>query len=239
LTKAITHFSKKSFVPSLIAIVPVLNKATASSSVAEHISRLNKELEIALKKLPAFYLLDLDNVASLYNVEDLYDAETDKLGHMPFTEEFYAAIGTFLARKVSAFKGPNYKVLALDCDNTLWKGIVGELGAMEVIIDDNFTALQEFFIEKYNEGFLLTLCSKNNEADVWEVFDQHPGMKLKREHIAAHRLNWEPKPDNLLSISRELNLGMNSIIFIDDNQFEIEQMSSAGTGSSFFDPARR
>ncbi|MEO8416351.1 MAG: HAD-IIIC family phosphatase, partial [Ginsengibacter sp.] len=225
LIKAVTHFGKKRFAPLLVAIVPLLNDSAVNETVADHISKLNDNLEIALKNFPGFHLLDIKNVAALYNVEEIFDAESDHLGHMPFTEEYYAALGTFLARKVNAFKGPNYKVVALDCDNTLWKGICGELGPTNVTIDSNFSRLQEFFIKKYDEGFLLVLCSKNNEADVWEVFDQHPGMKLKREHIAAHRLNWKPKPDNLLSISRELNLGANSFIFVDDNEFEVEQMA--------------
>jgi FkbH-like protein len=80
-------------------------------------------------------------------------------------------------------------------------------------------------LEKYGEGFLLVLCSKNNEDDVWEVFDHHPQMKLKREHIAAHRINWSPKSGNLVSVSKELNLGLDSFIFLDDSNFETEQVS--------------
>jgi FkbH-like protein len=160
----------------------------------------------------------------------VYDPTADKIGHMPFTPEFYAALGTFITRKVRAFKGPSYKVMALDCDNTLWKGVCGEVGALGVEIDENFNYLQEFLLEKYQEGFLLVLCSKNNENDVWEVFDRHPKMKLRRDQITAHRLNWKPKSDNLLAISQELNLGVDSIIFLDDSGFETEQMSSALPG---------
>jgi FkbH-like protein len=126
-------------------------------------------------------------------------------------------------RKVRAYKGPYYKVIVLDCDNTLWKGVCGEVGAVNVTVDENYEYLQNFLLGKYRQGFLLALCSKNNEEDVWEVFDKNPHMKIRREHIAAHQINWNPKPGNLVAIANELNLGLNSMIFIDDSAFEIEQ----------------
>ncbi|MEO7583965.1 MAG: amino acid adenylation domain-containing protein [Ferruginibacter sp.] len=227
LNEVFESITKTSFVPYLIGIVPLYNIEIILPVVAEKINELNRQLEIFIKSQPRFHLLDLAKIAKLYDVDELYDAKSDELGHMPFTQELYAALGTFLARKVTAFKGHGYKVIALDCDNTLWQGVCGELGALNVIIDENFGQLQEFMLEKYNEGFLLVLCSKNNEADVWEVFDTHPGMKLKRAHIAAHRINWQPKAENLLSIAKELNLGLNSFIFLDDSEFETDQLSQA------------
>ena len=223
--KAIENVASTSFVPFLIGIVPVNKSKSISSTVSETINSLNNQLEKMVVKQSRFHLLDFEKIAQLYDVEEVFDAKSDELGHMPFSQEFYAALGTFLVRKVNAFKGPGYKVIALDCDNTLWKGVCGELGALEVLIDDNFGKLQDFMIEKYHEGYLLVLCSKNNEADVWEVFDRHPGMKIKRSHIAAHRINWEPKWGNLLSVANDLNLGVGSFIFLDDSEFEIEQMS--------------
>jgi len=227
LTGALGNLNKTSFAPILFGIIPLSANSTLSPIVAAVINQLNPELATFIKSQSRFQLIDLDKIIGLYQVDDLYDEKADELGHMPLTREYYAAIGTHLARKVNAFKGPGYKVLALDCDNTLWKGVCGELGTLEVTIDEDFQQLQEFMLQKYNEGFLLILCSKNNEADVWEVFDRHPGMKLKREHIAAHRINWEPKPGNLISIAAELNLGVSSFIFVDDSEFEIEQMCTA------------
>ena len=97
---------------------------------------------------------------------------------------------------------------------------------MNVEIDKHFSQLQDFVLKKYNEGFLIVLCSKNNEEDVWEVFEKHPGMNLKREHIISHRINWSAKSQNLTGIAKELSLGIDSFIFIDDNEFEIEQMNA-------------
>jgi FkbH-like protein len=226
LKSAIEKLRKQTYIPFLVGIVPVYTISKISDKTAKHINKIIKELDDFFKGQPSFQILDINNIAELYDVEEIHDPASDKMGHMPFTPEYYAALGTYLTRKVSAFINPAYKVIALDCDNTLWKGICGEAGALNVIIDENHKELQEFFIEKYNEGFLLVLCSKNNEEDVWEVFDKNPGMKLKREHIATHRINWDPKPDNLLSVAKELNLGINSFIFVDDNEFETEQMNS-------------
>ena len=223
LMAAIEFAQKNSFIPFLIGVVPLRPSHTYSDEVAVVIKNLSGKLETFISNLPRFYLLNLPNIASLYSVEDLFDDKSDELGHIPFTQEYYAALATYIMRKIRAYKGPSYKVIVLDCDNTLWKGVCGEIGPMNVVIDDNYVYLQEFLLEKYNQGFLLALCSKNNEEDVWEVFDKHPGMKIKREHISAHQINWNPKPANLVALSEELNLGLNSLVFIDDSQFEIEQ----------------
>lgn len=223
--EAIKHSRKIAIAPFLIGIVPLSPSHYFSSQTADHIENLNRKLDDFLKKIPSFYFIDLTKIATIYKVEEMFDSETDELGHMPFTQQYYSVLGTCLWRKIRAYKSPSYKVIALDCDNTLWKGVCGEEGALNVVIDKNYVYIQEFLLEKYNEGFLLVLCSKNNENDVWEVFDKHPQMKLKHEHITAHRINWDPKPHNLISLSKELNVGLDSFIFLDDNNFEIEQVS--------------
>jgi FkbH-like protein len=222
--EAIRHASRKLLVPCVIGIVPLSPHHLLSPETATYIEEINQKLDAFLKDVPGFHLLDLTGIAALYNTEQMFDPKSDEIGHVPFTDEYHAALGTFLVRKIRAYKRPAYKVIALDCDNTLWKGICGEEGALHVVIDKEYTDLQQFLLEKYKQGFLLVLCSKNNEADVWEVFDKHPGMQLKREHIAAYRINWDPKSGNLASMSQELNLGLDSFIFLDDNPFEVEQV---------------
>ncbi|MEO6220978.1 MAG: HAD-IIIC family phosphatase, partial [Ginsengibacter sp.] len=222
---AIENVNKNTFATFLVGIVPLCSTIFYAGEVIDRINQLNKEIEFTITRLSRLHPFDLEKIARLYDVTDVFDSKADEIGHMPFTQEYYAAIGTFLARKINAFKGTAYKVIALDCDNTLWKGVCGEVGAMNVIVDENFARLQEFVLGKCAEGFLLVLCSKNNEEDVWEVFDRHPQMKLRREHITAHRLNWDLKSNNLLALSRELNLGIDSFIFIDDSEFEVEQMA--------------
>lgn len=225
LMEAIKHSRGLNPVPMLVGIVPPSGNIKVGAGNLAHIEMLNKKLEYFLKDKPSVNLIDLNEIAKLYAVSELFDTQADEVGHIPFTEEYYAALGTYLWRKVRAYKAPSYKVIALDCDNTLWKGVCGEEGALNVSINSNFSYLQDFILKKYHEGFLIVLCSKNNENDVWEVFDKHPDMKLKREHIVAHRINWDVKPANLGSLAKELNLGLDSFIFLDDSNFEIEQIS--------------
>ena len=227
LIKALEFSASANYVPLLVGIVEWEQSTVWSNEVNDHINLLNKNLAGWLQQQTPFVLLDLNKAATLYEVETIIDEDTDNMGHIPFTQEYFAALGTYIARKIRSYKSRAYKVLALDCDNTLWKGVVGELGAMDVSINEHFKYLQNFLIEKYNEGFLLVLCSKNNEADVWEVFEKNPGMRLHREHIAAHRINWTDKPVNIKAIAKELNVGLDSFIFIDDSQFEVEQMLTA------------
>ena len=162
----------------------------------------------------------------LYPVADYHDPRRDRLGHIPYTPAFFAAMGTLLAREIHALLAPPHKVVVLDCDNTLWKGVVGEEGVEGIAIPPAWRALQRFMAELAGQGFLLCLCSKNVEADVLEVFDRRPDMILKREHLVSWRINWQPKSENIRSLARELNLGLDSFIFLDDNPVECAEVGS-------------
>ena len=109
---------------------------------------------------------------------------------MPFTDEHYASIALALARKVHALRVPAHKVLVLDCDNTLWRGVVGEDGVHGITIPPALARVQQFAVEMQARGILICLASKNTERDVLEVFETRSDMVLKLEHIVAHRINW-------------------------------------------------
>jgi FkbH-like protein len=210
--------------PYLVGVVPPSGHLPLDAEVAAAVARTDASLRGLVGSLAGLYPLDLAEAAELYAVESVFDPRTDAEGHMPFTQEFYAALGTYVARRIHAWQAAPFKVIALDCDNTLWKGVCGE---GRVVVDADCAALQEFVLRKRGEGFLLALCSKNNEGDVWEVFERHPDMLLRREHVAAHRINWQSKSANLVELAGELNLGLDSFIFIDDSHFEIEEIAAA------------
>jgi FkbH-like protein len=155
-----------------------------------------------------------------YPVDDYYDPHSHHAGHIPYTSECYAAIGTALVRTIFNLKRNPFKVIVLDCDNTLWKGICGEDGPSGIDVTAPYRALQEFMVGQMNAGMLLCLCSKNNEKDVLDVFDQRTDMPLKREHMVSWRINWNRKSENIRSLANELNLGLDSFIFVDDNPVE-------------------
>lgn len=169
------------------------------------------------------HLILPDEIAALYPVADIYDPHGDQLGHVPYTAEYFVALATAIARKVHALRTPPFKVIALDCDNTLWNGICGEDGPAGVVFDAPRRALQEFMAARRAEGFLLTLCSKNNEDDVAETFRVHPEMPLRPADFAATRINWQSKGANLAEIAGELDLGIDTIILVDDNAKEIDE----------------
>jgi predicted enzyme involved in methoxymalonyl-ACP biosynthesis len=107
-----------------------------------------------------------------YPVKDYYDPHGHHLGHIPYTSDCYAAIGTALVRTIYNLRRNPFKVIVLDCDNTLWKGACGEDGPLGVEVTAAYRTLQEFMIAQMDAGMLLCLCSKNNEQDVLDVFDQ-------------------------------------------------------------------
>ena len=124
---------------------------------------------------------------------------------------------------------PRLKVLAIDLDNTLWGGVVGEDGVPGLKLGHEFPGnvhlrIQRELLELRNRGVLLVLLSKNNEADVREAFQSLPDMLLKWDDFAVRKINWNHKFENLREAARELSLGLDSFAFIDDSDYEREQM---------------
>jgi FkbH-like protein/non-ribosomal peptide synthase protein (TIGR01720 family) len=177
-----------------------------------------------LTEMTGVYLTTSSELMAAYPVRDYYDSRGDELGHIPFNPVFYTSLATLLARKISALKRSPYKVMVVDCDNTLWGGVCGEDGVSGLVIDDSFKALQEFMIKQRNQGMLLCLCSKNNEEDVRQVFEQRTDMPLKWDDLVSFKINWQPKSANLKSLAQELELGLNSLIFVDDNPVECAEV---------------
>ena len=128
------------------------------------------------------------------------------------------------------FKAPS-KVLVLDCDNTLWGGVIGEDGIKGILLGQDgigsaFVDFQKEIKRLINKGVVIVLTSKNNEQDVWSVFDNHSEMQLKRENVVTYRINWSEKSLNLKEIAKELDLSLDSFVFWDDNPLERDKMKS-------------
>lgn len=174
----------------------------------------------ALSKLPGIHILSSDAFEKLYPVKNYYEPTRDILGHAPYTNEMYTALGLFLIRHVNALTRSPFKVIVLDADNTLWKGECGELGPNGIAITPAFQDLQKFMLNQMQQGMLLCLCSKNNPQDVMEVFSSHPQMILQPKHFVYMQINWQPKSENLRHLAEKLQLSLNSFIFIDDNPVE-------------------
>ncbi|MEL6537126.1 MAG: HAD-IIIC family phosphatase, partial [Bacteroidota bacterium] len=165
-------------------------------------------------------LVDLRALPRLYALAEVHDSLRLDMAHIPYTEEFFAVAGVGMVRKMTAYRAKPLKVIAVDCDNTLWDGVCGEVGHQGIRFTEANLTLQRFLIQKQREGFLIVLASKNSEADVWAVFDQRADMLLTRDMITDWRINWLPKSENLLNLAQELSLGISSFVFIDDNPVE-------------------
>jgi FkbH-like protein len=168
--------------------------------------------------------LEYTGIERLYPVASKFDRAADHLGAIPYTEEYFAALGTALARRIAAVSLVPFKVIAVDCDNTLWDGICGEDGPAGVTLGPGRRVLQEFLLQQREDGMLLALASKNNLGDVMETFLQHPEMPLQPEHFTAMQVNWNPKPGNLSALAGELGLGLDSLVFMDDSAKECAEM---------------
>ncbi|HEV2693384.1 MAG TPA: HAD-IIIC family phosphatase [Verrucomicrobiae bacterium] len=152
------------------------------------------------------------------------DTQMERAASTPFSAATYQRLGVSLARTVRATRLPPKKVLALDCDNTLWGGVIGEDGLDGLRLDAStgrsFRVLQSKILALNERGVLLVLVSKNMEADVWNVIDNHPDMLPRRKDFAAARINWQPKSENLRALAAELNLGLDAFVLLDDSPAE-------------------
>ncbi|WP_066382131.1 non-ribosomal peptide synthetase [Anabaena sp. CA = ATCC 33047] len=221
-SSALKTAATRSPIPHLICICPPsANNDAATNSIYE---RMQELLSAELKDVSGMYLIKSQELSSIYPVENYYDPYGDELGHIPYTPTFFCALGTMLARKILALNSSPYKVIALDCDNTLWSGVCGEDGVAGVKIEPPFRNLQQFILEQQATGKLICLCSKNQEEDVFAVFEQHPDMVLQRHHLVNWRINWQSKSENLKHLANELQLSLDSFIFIDDNPVECAEV---------------
>ena len=209
--------------PYLVVSCPPTPEAGVEPVKPAYVS-METLLSEALQDAKNVHFVPSDELLAHYPVKDFFDPKADKLGHVPYTPTFYAALGTEVTRKVDAIRRQPYKVIALDCDNTLWGGVCGENDPTDLNINGPWARLQEYMLAQHEQGMLLCLCSKNVEEDVFNVFEAHPNMPLRPDHVIEHRVNWKPKSQNLISLAESLNVGLDSFIFIDDNSVECAEV---------------
>ena len=193
----------------------------------KEIIQIENKLREQLQAFPTVDYISSNDLSLYYPVENYgayFEDNHFDLESVPYSQLCFATLGTVLARRLyTKFKGPR-KVIVIDCDNTLWSGICGEVGPKAVTIGIGNRELQEALVRQAGRGQLICLCSKNNESDVVAVFEQNHRMLLKRQHVTAWRINWDSKSENMKSLAAELRLGMDAFIFLDDEPFECEAM---------------
>src|ERR1035437_3374779 len=198
LAEAVRAAAASFSAPLILVICPPTPKHEAAIEKAERLVR-DGTVDLA-----AVHLVTPEPVA------EAHDPHGDELGHVPYTPVFFVALATAIARRIHAIAPPPFKVIALDCDETLWAGICGEDGPNGVVVDAPRRALQEFMAERRRAGMLLALASKNNEEDVTETFHAHPEMPLRLEDFVARRGDWEPKRAKLGSLPAETGFNLST-----------------------------
>lgn len=200
-------------------------KVAENAALMALVKELCNEIALACQSLN-IPVVTARTLATYYPVPDPLDEIADREGHIPYTEQYFAALGTLIARRIHATIVPTPKVIVVDGDNTLWPGVAAEIGPAKLTITPPFQALQRFLKARKDAGMLLCIASKNEEQDVRAVFAQAKGMLLTSQDIVGWKVNWQPKSQNIAALADELNLGLDSFLFIDDNPTEIAEVAS-------------
>ncbi len=211
----------------MVCVCPPSPAFLADAARREFHQRMEQRVASSLAGVSTVHLVTAAELSELYPVEEAHDPHADDLGHVPYTPEFFAALGTLLVRKIHALRVPPYKVIVLDCDDTLWKGVCGEDGPLGIVLDPARRALQEFMAAQQSAGRLLCLASKNNLVDVLDTFRMNPQMPLRLDRFTSWRINWEPKASGLAELAEELELSLDSFILVDDNPKEVSEVQAS------------
>ena len=184
-----------------------------------------------LAKAPGALIADAEEVVRALGIASALDRRRAVTARVPYQEAAFAMMAERIARLITLLRKGAKKVVAVDADNTLWGGIVGEDGAGGIDLSDNgpgeaFREFQTYLLELRRSGVLLALVSKNSEADVAEAFAR-PEMTIQPNDFAAWRVGWGQKSESIAEIADELNLGTSSVVMIDDSPVECAQISMA------------
>ena len=189
------------------------------------IAELNLQFAREAAQRPKLMLQDIHGLSARLGLTHWFDHDRWFSYKIAQTVDANLAIAQSLTSMVRALYGRSRKVLVLDLDNTLWGGVIGDDGVdhirigKETPVAEAYTAFQEYCLTQRDRGVLLAVCSKNND-DVARQGFEHPDSILKLEHFSAFKANWNPKNENITQIAQELNLGVDSFVFVDDNPAE-------------------
>ncbi len=190
---------------------------------------ISQRINLLQKKYNNIYFINLDYKFSHHGYDRIFDKRNWYLANSKISIEGLELIVEDVKKVIDRIYSPAKKLLVLDCDNTLWGGILGEDGIKSISLGQDgigkaFVDFQKTIKSFLNQGVLLAIASKNNEKDVLEVFEKHESMEIKKKDIINFKVNWKEKSENIRAISEELDLGLESFVFWDDNPFERDKV---------------
>jgi len=191
------------------------------------INRYNSRLYDLSTQYTNLKIVDFGDFLKTYSASQWVDWKYYFISQIPINPKLAKDFTAWFNRKIQAIELNRKKCLVLDLDNTLWGGVLGEDGILGVKLGldypgNAYLAFQQYILALADQGVILTVCSKNNLEDVRTFWQNHPFNLIREEHLAAYRINWNNKADNIREIARELNIGLDSMVFIDDNPSERE-----------------
>ena len=228
LDYVIAHADKhKPFVIfSMVDLFPV--RLTGSEHVvSDAVVAFNSHVQQLAAANPQVKWVDFNEFTSRYASEDLVNWKYYHMSQTLLSTKLSHDFQAWWQRVEAELASQRKKCLVLDLDNTLWGGVLGEDGVDGIKLGGDypgnaFQSWQRALMQLSRSGVILAVCSKNNESDVQEAWDKNPAMVLKREHFSALRINWDDKATNLQRLADELNIGLDSMVFLDDNPTERE-----------------
>lgn len=199
----------------------------AGGAPGEIVAAFNRRLEDEIGKLPETYLFDLASAAADFASGQAFDHRLWHIGRFPFSDGFSRYLAGRYAGLAVACSGRAARVLVVDLDNTMWGGVVGEDGIAGLKLGGDYPGNAYMNFQKVlkglsDRGIAIALSSKNDADLAWAAIRTLPAMQIRQDDIVANRINWEPKWRNISEICEELNLGLDHVLFIDDNPVERE-----------------
>lgn len=187
--------------------------------------KLNVLLMEAAQESKNVRIVDLDALQTRVGRNTFADPKLYYIGKIPISMEILPQAAKAVVDIIQSLRGCGKKCVILDLDNTLWGGVIGDDGISGIQIGElglghAFSDFQAWLKELKNRGILLAVCSKNNESTAKEPFEKHPEMILRLEDFSIFVANWQDKAQNIRDIQKALNIGMDSMVFLDDNPFE-------------------
>ena len=213
---------------TVLDVFPALlgnNEHRLAGSRSRFVARLNERLR-ASADFQGVDLVALDDAARRDGLAAWHDPALWHRSKQEIRPAVAPTYGELVARLLAARQGRSYKCLVLDLDNTLWGGVIGDDGLDGIVLGqgsplgEGFTAVQDYAKELARRGVILAVSSKNDHANAIEPFEKHPEMVLRKTDVAAFRANWQDKAANIRAIALDLNIGLDAMVFLDDNPFE-------------------
>jgi FkbH-like protein len=183
------------------------------------------------EKYSYLFFFDIDKIFSEFGLENSLDQRNWYVARSRFSAKGIKQIANVIERILNRYKFSPSKMLLLDCDNTIWGGVIGEDGIRGIILGEDglgqaFIDFQQSLKKLSRDGVLLALVSKNNASEVWNVFENHNSMVLKKEDIISFKIDWNDKSYNIKKIADEINISLDSLVFWDDNPIERDKVKN-------------